>query len=199
MGELIQLPGTAREEETSLITRAPWEFRRPLWETSHFVQMRKVLAGRFEKEIAAGGEPAALSPPTPPHFVLKGAAAYTVRAMFRYREQEHRMREVYFLAGLMDCMINQVNTVLRTDLLRDIYKKVFSLKESLSVNWYGPLDHPLLPIDPEFFAEAEYRRRLGEAATLKTLYQAIRAGTDEMFDLLALEYAFYTPSLGGRQ
>jgi hypothetical protein len=32
---------------------------------------------------------------------------------------------------------------------------------------------------------------------MKELYEAIRRGTDEMFDILSLEYVFYCPNLGG--
>jgi hypothetical protein len=95
----------------------------------------------------------------------------------------------------MDCMINQVNPVLRTDLLRDMYKKVFSMKESLNVFWYSPLDHVLLPIDSQFYDETQYRTAVNRAESLKDLYETIRNGTDEMFDILSLEYVFYCPAV----
>jgi hypothetical protein len=116
--------------------------------------------------------------------------------MYAYRENEEKMREVYYLMGLADCMINQVNPILRTDLLRDMYKKVFEMREQLKVHWYGPLAQILLPIDSQFYNEFEYKASLTGARTLKELYQKIRIGTDEMFDILSLEYVFYCPSAG---
>jgi hypothetical protein len=133
----------------------------------------------------------------PPHFVLKGGMAFTIRSLYAHRHVEECMREVYYLAGLMDCMINQVNPILRTDLLRSVYKKVLSMKEELNTHWYGSLDHVLLPIDSQLFNESEYRSAIREADTLKALYQSIRAGADEMFDILSLEYVFYSPGAGG--
>ena len=90
-------------------------------------------------------------------------------------------------------MINQVNPLLRTDLLKDIYKKVKTMKSLLNVNWYGTIHHVLLPIDGHLFNELEYRQSLSLAGTLNDLYHRIREGTDEMFVLLSHEYIFYTP------
>jgi hypothetical protein len=38
---------------------------------------------------------------------------------------------------------------------------------------------------------------LKEAETMKELYEAIREGSDEMFDILSLEYTFFNPWMGG--
>jgi len=48
-------------------------------------------------------------------------------------------------------MINQVNPVLRTDVLRDMYKKIFAMKADLNIHWHGSLDQVLLPIDVRFY------------------------------------------------
>ena len=90
-------------------------------------------------------------------------------------------------------MINQVNPVLRTDVLRGMYNRIFELKQELNTHWYGPLDQVLLPIDSHLYNEAEYRARLQQAGSMKELYAAIREGTGEMFDILSLEYVFYCP------
>ena len=129
-------------------------------------------------------------------FWLKGGAAYTIRAMCTNLANEEKMREIYYLIGLMDCMINQVNPILRTDLLRAVYKKVFSMKEKLNVHMYGPLDQILLPIDAGFFNIRAYQLSLNRARTVQSLYKAIRKGTDCMFDILSCEYVFYCPGSG---
>ncbi len=107
------------------------------------------------------------------------------------------MREVYYLIGLMDCMINQVNPLLRTDLLRDIYKKVVTMKQDLNIRWYGPVNRVFLPVDSSLYDESKYRSSLNSTHTMKELYQTIRNGTDEMFDVFSMEYVFYYPGLGG--
>jgi len=100
---------------------------------------------------------------------------------------------VYYLAGLVDCLINQINPILRTAMLRDLFNKVQQLRNELAVRWPGTLDHVLLPIDMALFNEMEYKRNLATAKTLKSLYKTIEDGTQEMFDILSLEYAFYCP------
>ncbi len=187
MGEIIDLHDKTHNLSETLICSGPWEFRKAEWETAYFVQMLKSQsADRWGGPYQA-----------PNFFSLKGGRASTIRAVFSYREDEVRMRDVYYLMGLIDCMINQVNPVLRTDLLRAMYKKVFGMKKELDIHWYGPLDQVLLPIDPRFYNELDYRSKLSRASSMKELFEAIRKGTDEMFDMLSLEYVFYFPG-GGR-
>jgi len=188
MAEVINLKDKFKKPTDNLICSRPWEFRRADWETIDFIQMLKSHAARPEQHREKI---------LPPHFLLKSGMPYTIRAIYANRENEERMREVYYLTGLMDCMINQVNRVLRTDLLRAMYKKVFAMKEALNIHWYGPLDQVFLPIDSRFYNEFEYRALLKNASTMKELYGAIRMGTDEMFDILSHEYVFYCPNVGG--
>ena len=107
------------------------------------------------------------------------------------------LRIAYSLIGLTDCMINQVNPILRTDLLRAMYKKVFAMKEALNIHWHGTLDQVLFPIDYQFYDDLAYRSSIRNAGSMKELYRAIKRGTDEMFDILSLEYVFYCPWIGG--
>lgn len=182
----------------NLITRKPWEFRHPGWDSVHFIQMLKSQARKLEqhrKEVHEKGGAGVWQ--LPPHFVLQGGTASTIQGLFRYRENEERMREVYYLAGLVDCMIHQVSPILRTGCLRDVYRKTLTLRSLLDVSWRGTLDHVLLPLDSLFFNDLEYRAALFQADTLKDLFLSIREGTDEMFDILALEYCFYAPGRGG--
>jgi hypothetical protein len=198
MAEIIKLDNKFRKSDGDLICAVPWEFRKADWETAHFVQMLKSQSVKLQKhrrDISERGGKGVWNLPS--HFSLKGGMTYTIKAIYSNREDEKRMREAYYLTGLMDCMINQVNPILRTDVLRSMYKKVFSMKDTLNIHWYGPLDQVLLPIDSEFYNECEYRALLKKARTMKELYSAIRRGTDEMFDILSLEYVFYCPGAGG--
>lgn len=129
----------------------------------------------------------------PPHYVLKNGMDNTIRALFRYRKDEGKMREVYYLAGLIDCMINQVTPVLRTDLLRDMYKRVMTMRSVLHVNWYGTIHQVLLPLDGAFYNEPVYKDALEKAASMKELYRFIRDAMNEMFDILSREYTFFSP------
>jgi hypothetical protein len=190
MGKVIDLHKRGKGPSTGSTPPDPWRFRRGLWRTSGFAQIRLSLAETLEYT------PEGLAT-LPPHFSLKGGMSYTIRAMYMNRRDEVKMREIYYLVGLTDCMINQVHPILRTDLLWGMYKKVFAMKKAFKVHWHGNLDQVLLPIDLEFFDDISYRTSLAKAETMKELYGAIREGTDEMFDILSLEYVFFSPWMGG--
>ena len=190
MGKVINLQEKLKKPPGNLVCQSPLEFRRADWKSSHFIQMLRSQSARLETHREEVSH-------LPSHFSLKGGMTYTIRAMYACRDNENRMREIYYLTGLMDCMINQVNPVLRTDLLKAMYKKVFAMKTDLNVHWHGPLDQILLPIESRFYNKFQYRNSLNSAHTLKELYRAIRTGTDEMFDILSLEYVFYCPGIGG--
>jgi hypothetical protein len=199
MGKVIHLQEKLQKPSGNLICLSPWEFRRSDWGGRHFIQMLKSQSTRLEyhrDEICKKGGKGVWHIPS--HFSLKGGMFYTIRAMYTCRDNEYRMREIYYLAGLMDCLINQVNSILRTDLLKAMYNKVFEMKRDLNIHWYGPLDQVLLPVESQFYNEFEYRSSLTRACTMKALYRAIRTGTDKMFDILSLEYVFYCPGVEGR-
>jgi hypothetical protein len=191
MGEIIHIQDRFQKPPPgNWITSGPWEFRRACWITPFFAQMLRPLA----EELDPSREPIAS---LPPHFTLNSGLACTIQAMYANRQDENRMRETYYLVGLTDCMINQVNPVLRTDILRAMYKKVFAMKADFNIHWHGSLDQVLLPIDSRFYNDAAYRSTIRRAASLEALYRTIREGTDEMFDILSLEYVFFCPWVGG--
>jgi hypothetical protein len=197
MGKVIPLESKNQRTKGNLISLSPWEFRKANWEGYHFIQMLKSQSAKLERRHQeVFRRSSADLRPLPSHFSLKGGMTYTIRAMYAHRENESEMRDIYYLTGLMDCMINQISPILRTDLLRAMYKKVLEMKEALNVHWYGPLDQVLFPIESQFYDEAHYRHSLNCSHSMKTLYHAIRNGTDEMFDILSLKYVFYCPGLG---
>jgi hypothetical protein len=198
MGEIIRFKEKGGEPPDNLIAIEPWEFRKADWESKHFIQMLKSQSSKLEahrKELHLRGDKGVWHLPS--HFTLRGGMAYTIRAIYMNRNNEGRMRDTYYLAGLIDCMINQVNPLLRTDLIRDMYKKVNLLKNELGINWYGELDQVLFPLDEQYYSAVEYRQALSSARSMKDLYHLIREAMDEMFDILSLEYVFYSPGRGG--
>jgi len=194
MAQVIDISSRTGKYLHNVVASEPLEFRQPDWGTSVFVQMLRSDAREFERRRQQHPRSAGRGPDRlPPHFSLRDGTASTIRAMFVYRDLEPRMREVYLLAGLIDCMINRVSPILRTALLRDMYKKIFMMKKDLGVTWHGPLDQVLLPIDPLFFNAGRYQAALRTATTMKEVYEEIRKGTEEMFDILSLKYVFYLP------
>ncbi|MCP4683071.1 MAG: hypothetical protein GY864_12115 [Desulfobacterales bacterium] len=198
MGKILYLQTKPQEAPDNLITSKPWEFRKPYWETAHFVQMSRPHSNELECRVGDNYDELTINNRNvPSHIPLEGGCANTIRAMYASREDEESMRETYYLAGLIDCMINQVNPILRTDILRAMYKMVFATKKKLNIHWYGPLDQVLLPLGPRLYDMSKYRSSLNRAKTMKEIYQTIRKGTDNMFDILSVEYVFYCPMAGG--
>ena len=195
MGEIINIEERIKRSLDNLIISTPWEFRKSDWGSLYFVQMTRANSDRLE-HARLGRDTS--SPPLhlPVNFTLKGSLGYSIRAMYAYRGSRDKMKEIYYLIGLMDCMINQVNPILRTDLLRDMYKRVLAVKREFNVTWLGHLDHVLLPVDSIFYSESAYRASLNNAGTMKELYHVIKKGTDEMFDVISKEYVFYCPDSG---
>ena len=197
MAKIINLMERFEKEPDNIITSKPWEFRRVAWKSKFFIQMLKIQSIRFEKQkraIVQKGN--ARNDDIPPHVILDGGLAHTIQGLYMSRHNEEKMREIYYLSGLIDCMINQVNPLLRTDLISDIYQKVTTLKRILNIHWYGEMDRVLFPLEPELFNHIQYKERLKNRKTMKELYLEIRKGTDEMFDILSAEYTFYTPGRG---
>jgi hypothetical protein len=189
MAEIIRLYDNLIDTENDLITSRPWEFRKARWKSSCFIQMSRADGLELNR---LSGWPSEF----PPHYTLKDSLADTILGVYTYRNNAERMKEVYYLAGLIDCLINQVNPLLRTFLINGIYKKISCLKGLLDVNWYGHIDQVLLPIDARFFNHEEYRRDISSCESIKALYAMIRQGTGKMFEILSREYLFFTPGEG---
>lgn len=194
---IIDFQERRKRPPDNLITLRPLEFRRAFWDSSDFVLMRRPDSQRLEKRRAKkpqDGLPG--MPGLPPHLVLGESMACTANGLYFHKGNEKSMRDVYYLAGLVDCMINRVSPPLRTGALRYLYHKVSVMKATLNVNWYAPINRVLFPIDDDLYNEMDYIQALAEARRLDQLYLAVRNGVEEMFSILASEYVFYTPGMG---
>jgi len=158
------------------------------------MQLLKEEARRFEKCRREARQEGRLHPAgTPNHFPLHHGTDTTLWALYRWRHDADRMRDVYYLAGLMECMILVPHPILRTVMVRTFYRALEKLKEELQVKWHGHVHHFLLPMATYHRIENDFSRRLQEAETLQELFQAIREETEEQFLILGSEYAFYLP------
>lgn len=198
MARIIQMPVRHPERGENIIVSCPLEFRKACRASMYFIQVPRGRVREFEVRRRGGCAGKASATEAPWGQELKCGRDHTIRALFANRQSEETMRRVYYLAGLIDCMINQVNPLLRTDLLRNLYKEAFALKRSLGMEWSGRLDSVLLPVDPLLYSEDEYRKALQCAGTMKELYRRIGDGTREMFDVLADRYVYYCPGTGGK-
>ena len=189
MSKIINIKESINRDK-GLISLKPWEFRKGEWNSKFFIQVLRSHWHNLEKHGKKHELP-------PLHNVIRDSLSNTIYAMYGNRDNVEKMKELYYLAGLVDCMINQTNPLLRTSHINDMYKKIKTFKEILGVNWYGQMDQVLFPIDKEFYNIDEYRHRLHKAATMKELYDFIKEGTFRMFDFLSSEYIFFTP--GGEE
>ena len=189
MAEIINLHDKSTRTADDLITAEPWEFRRAPWKSSYFIQIGR--ADWHGRNSLASGPPG-----FPPHYILKDSLADTILGLYAFRNDAEKMKKGYYLAGLIDCLINQVNPLLRTFLINDIYKKISLFKSDLNLNWYGHIDRVLLPIDPQLYNQEKYRKGVSSSRSMKELYNSIRQGTEEMFEILSLDYIFFTPGEG---
>ncbi|HOV86392.1 MAG TPA: hypothetical protein PLM79_08520 [Syntrophobacteraceae bacterium] len=194
MAELIdmtrRLPG-----RDNLITATPLEFRRGEWHGGFTLMCTRRESARFEAHLeealkTTGHRHVAI---VPTHFTLDGGYHYTVLGLFRNRKDEGRMRRVYRLAGLMECVTNAPSPILRTDLLRRFYRSILEEREELNVVWRGNIRHFLFPLHPEFYNPNLFLHAVTNAESLKDLFEAVQAQTDTQFDLLTRNYVFYVP------
>lgn len=189
MGKIIHFRKSSDKNQGDLIASSPWEFRKAEWPGKFFIQVLKKDFQTFREE----GEN--IKTPPPGH-ILRESLANTIHSVFCYKGNPKDMKEVYYLTGLIDCMINQTSPLLRTDFIGEMYKKIKTFKEILGVNWYGKMDEVLLPIDKSLFNLKEYRAGISNAEDMKSLYSSIKYGTEKMFSILASEYVFFVPGEG---
>ena len=183
-----------RKGEDNLICRKPLEFRRGDWRQGQILQCLKSEAEKYQthrSQVIANGHTHISF--VPEHFSLLGGCDYTAMGLFRWREQEDQAREFYRLAALMECVVNSTSPLLRTDLLRSLYKTIMGLRRSLNFSWRGDSSQFLLPMHPQFYNRNQFFSKIKEADTLKALYQIVEEETNIQFDLLAAEYVFYLP------
>lgn len=183
-----------RKDDDNLICRKPLEFRRGDWRQGHVLQCLRSEAEKYQshrKKVITDGH-SHLSF-VPEHFSLVGGCDYTVMGLFKMREQEEQARDFYRLAGLMECVVNSTSPLLRTDLLRGLYRTIMDLRRSLNFSWKGDSTQFLLPLHPHFYRRSYFFEQIHQADTLKVLYANVEQETRVQFDLLAAQYVFYLP------
>lgn len=182
--------------DDNLITARPLEFRRGDWRRGQIIQCLRQEADKYQahrrEALSAGHRHLRF---VPQHFSLAGGHEHTAMGLYRWREKERQAREVYRLAGLMECVVNSSCPLLRTDLLRSLYRAIADLREQLKVTWLGGSSQFLLPLHPYLYERERFFDRICKAHTLKDLYLIVDEETRVQFDLLAAQYVFYLPRL----
>ena len=193
MGKIISFDD-GRKVEDNLICQQPLEFRRGDWHEGQVIQALRMEAEKYQahrREALIGGHRHIKF--VPEHFALVGGWDYTILAVYRWRQSDRQAREVYRLAGLMECVVNASCPILRTDLLHSLYKTILDLRRRLNVSWLGGSSQFTLPIHPHLYERKRFFERICQADTLKTLYEVVEQETTAQFNLLAAQYVFYLP------
>ncbi|HYA03266.1 MAG TPA: hypothetical protein VEI04_09140 [Syntrophobacteria bacterium] len=183
-----------RKIEDNLICRQPLEFRRGDWHQGQVIQTLRADAEKYQahrRQALAGGHRHLTF--VPEHFDLVAGLDHTIMGLYRWRQGERHVREVYRLAGLMECVVNASCPLLRTDLLHSLYRAILELRQRLNVSWVGGSSQFILPLHPHLYERKRFFERIYQADTLKMLYEVVEQETTIQFNLLAAEYVFYLP------
>ena len=182
--------------ESNLIVQKPLEMRWIDWESGSPIQVSRRESERFERERERSlREDGSIPPGIPNHYSLKNGPEITLWALYCRRNDPDAMREVYYLAGLMECMTHVPHPVLRTVMVRGFYRTLQELQERLGVFWRGRIHHFLFPTAAEHGTSGDFVQSLQSAETLRDLFITIREQTEEQFLVLGSEYVFYLPRI----
>jgi len=194
VGDIITFTPKGPERE-NLITDRPFEFRQGDWQSGHAMMCTRRESEKYEahRKEALGTEGHHHIRYVPNHFRLDGGCHFTLLGLFRYRTDEEKMRRVYRLAGLMECVTNESSPILRTDLLRRFYKDILDERDELQVIWRGNVRHFLFPLHSDYHNPNHFQHAVGNASTLKALFEAIESETNEQFDIISIHYVLYLP------
>lgn len=182
-------------KKSNLIASRPMEFRRADWHGGHILMCTReesalYEAHRIEAFRTPGHQHIAF---VPNHDILDGGYHFTVIGLYRFRDDESKMRRIYRLAGMMECVTNAPSAILRTDLLRRFYKSIIEERDELNMVWRGNVLHFLLPLAPRYYSPDIFLHRIANAESLKDLYAVIQTEANTQFDILAQYYVFYFP------
>ncbi len=195
MAQVIEFDGHRRHADT-LLCRRPLEFRLGNWPTGFALLCTRGEARRFEHRLQqqAGDSQSDPIVKVANHIRLDDGCHFTVQGLFRHRRDEDRMRRVYRLAGLMECVTSVSSPVLRTDLLRHVYRTILDERAALAVAWRGNVTHYLLPLYCQHYNRDLFFHRVRTAESLKAFYSVIADETEEQFRVLSRDYVIYVPT-----
>jgi hypothetical protein len=192
MADIIDLSSRFKPGH-NLIAVSPLEFRKGEWLSGSAILCTREESAKLESQRKKSTPDRPLMTLVPNHRTLDGGYHYTCLWLFRLRDDEKRMRRLYRLAGLMECVTRAPSPVLRTDLVRRFFKIINEEREKLNVSWKGNVQSFLLPLRIEHYNPAVFLETIVSAPSLKELLSGIERETDSQFDLLAAHYVFYVP------
>ncbi len=178
----------------NLIALSPLEFRKGEWLPESSILCTREESEKLEAQRKKSTSQGPLMTLVPNYRTLEGGYYYTSLYLFKFREEEKKMRRFYRLAGLMECATGAPSPVLRTDLVRWFFKIINEEREKLKVSWKGSVRSFLLPLRLEHYDPGVFLETVNNALSLKELLDGIQSQTDSQFDILSAHYVFYVPA-----
>ncbi|MBF0475820.1 MAG: hypothetical protein HQK59_08300 [Deltaproteobacteria bacterium] len=194
MAHIIPFKGKS-DPLDNVICSKPIRVRWGEWKGGRIMQCTNYEAEKFEqhrREVSRAGHGSHVSF-VPTYFPLSIGESQTLLGLYQVRDREEDLDQVYYLAGLMECLLNYHQPVLRTDLIRKFYDEINILKSRLGVLWRGNSDHFLLPLASMHYDASVFIVKVEQATSMKELLAVIKEGTSEQLTLLKNEYVFYLP------
>lgn len=194
MGDVIDL--FRRDGRDNVISEGPICFRVAHYDEGTVIQC---LAGESERYERHRADALAASPGhehlwrVPEGHKLTGGMLDTALGLFRHRSSPEDLKRVYRLAGLMECLIHASAPILRTALIRDVFKKAQGLKDELGMSWRSGGEQYLLPLSESFRPGPGLVARLKQTESLKELYRVIDEETSGQLEAIMENYVFYLP------
>lgn len=188
-----EFPGPPAGDQ-HVISDSPYRLRWGDWRTAHIIQVHVHPAAIYEDQrqeaLAQGRDPGGQMPP---HFVLDGGMHETAQAFLRHRQNEEALREVTYLAALMEALVNTPCAILRTDLIRRVYQEVEGLSQRLGLRWRGRAGHFLLPLNEDAGNPQALEQRVAPLDNLQEFFRTLKEIAGQRHQALAKGYVIYYP------
>lgn len=194
MTGLIEFPKKGPKAPDNVITTQPMRLRWGDWATSRIIQVHVQPAAAYEdqrqEDFAAGR---ALGGVMPAHYSLDGPMHDTALAYLRHKNDAKAQEDITYLSVLMEVLTNIPCPILRTDLIRRVYREVEQLSNRLSHRWHGRSGSFLPPLNLDAGKPQELAERIVAVDNLQTFFAIARDIAQNRHQALAKQYVIYYP------
>lgn len=194
MGSTLEFPTPPGGGDDHVISQSPYRLRWADWRIANIilvhVQSAAVYEDQRQEDLAQGREPGGQ---VPPHFVLDGGMQQTAMAILRHHRDPQALRDISYLAALMEALVNTPCAILRTDLIRRVYQEVDALSSRLSLRWQGQAEQFLLPLNEDAQHPGLFAQRVPPLDNLQEFFQVLGEIADQRHQALGKSYVFYYP------
>lgn len=195
MSNIIDFPGQGGGKGPGhIITQSPMRLRWGPWRTSHIIQVHVGAAAAYEdfrEECSQSGQDPAAQMPA--HFTLNGGLRDTAIALLRFRNNNAAQENVTYLSLLMEILVNVPCPILRTDLIRRVYKEVDRLSSELILRWRSQDGHFMLPLATDAAEPYALAQAIAHIENLSEFFDTIKSLAHKHYQELRNNYVFYFP------